>query len=91
MTTVNTETSSLKKEMSNLNSDGLSVGQSAADLVGFHGATPVAQQTAPTAVTTIASTTATPSYAFTTQAQADGIVTAINAIISKLTTKGLWA
>lgn len=64
---VNTETSSLKKELSNANSNGTSVGQSATDKVGFYGVTPIAQRSgsaqgavATTAITPVATTAITP-------------------------------
>jgi hypothetical protein len=61
--------------------DGIYVGQSGSK-VGFFGTTPAIQQTAPTAVTTTYST------AVTTHALC---AAAINDIITKLTTLGLWA
>ena len=64
---VNTETSSLKKEISNANANGLSIGQSATDLIGFYGiTTPIAQRsgasqaTIAKSVTTVAKTATTP-------------------------------
>jgi hypothetical protein len=55
--------------------DGIQLGGSASDLVGFHGATPTVQQAAITAVASDAATSA--------------IATAINAIITVLEVKGL--
>ncbi len=83
-----TDSYTREKEISDLGAEGLQIGQSAADLVGFHGVAPSIQQTKAVAVATTASTTTTP-YGFTTAAQADSIVTAVNAIIDILTAKGL--
>lgn len=57
---------------------------------GFHGVTPVAQRAgaAQAAVVTTASTITTP-YGFTTQAQADSLVTLVNEIRAALVQKGL--
>lgn len=55
--------------------DGIQIAGSAADLLGFHGATPTAQQPAITALANDASGTA--------------IATAVNAIITALEVKGL--
>lgn len=77
------------KQVSDLNPDGLSLGQSAADLVGFHGVTPVAQRSgaAQAAVAATAATNSSP-YGFA-QAQADAIVTLLNEIRATLVAKGL--
>lgn len=69
----------------------IQVGSYATALVGFFGATPVAQRTKATAVTTTGSSSTTNAYGYTTAAQADSIVTAINAIIVNLTDLGLAA
>ena len=58
-------------------SNGVLLGGSAANLVGFHGATPVAQAGAITALTNTATGTE--------------IATAVNAIITALKNKGLTA
>lgn len=58
-------------------SGGVLLGGAAANLVGFHGATPVAQAAAITAITTSATGTE--------------IATAVNAIITALKNKGLTA
>ena len=65
------------------------IGASATSLVGFWGTTPVVQPTKATAVTTTASSSTTNAYGYTTAAQADAIVTAINAIIANGTATGL--
>ena len=43
MTAPNTETRSLLKQISNQNPDGVEIGKTAADPVGFYGITPVVQ------------------------------------------------
>ncbi|CAB4121654.1 hypothetical protein UFOVP21_18 [uncultured Caudovirales phage] len=58
-------------------SNGVLLGGSATKLVGFHGATPVAQASAITAITNTATGTE--------------IATAVNAIITALKNKGLTA
>jgi len=61
----------------------VNVGSSSTSLVGFYGATPIVQPGAVTTVTTTAASSTTP-YGYTTSTQADAIVTAVNALISKL-------
>lgn len=69
--------------------DGLLVGQTSASLVGFYGATPVAQaSTGGSAVTTTAATTSSP-WGFATSTQANAIVTLVNGLQSALITLGL--
>jgi hypothetical protein len=65
------------KQLSDKNPDGTVVGQSAADLVAFHGATPVAQASA---ITTLALSATTTSLAST-----------VNSILAVLANKGLTA
>jgi len=80
------------RELSDARTDGQRLGQSSTDLVGFHGATPVAQRSGASqaAVSTTASTTTTPAgYATTTQANA--IVTLVNELRAALVAKGLIA
>lgn len=79
------------RELSDLRVDGTRLGQSAADLVGFFGNTPVDQPARVTAVNTTASTSTTNAFGYTTSTQADAIVTAINAIITNLEELGLMA
>ncbi len=72
--------------------DGVVLGQSASEKIAFHNATPVIQQTAPTAVgTASAITTAATGWGFSTSTQADAIVTGLNTIRSVLVTYGLIA
>jgi len=61
----------------------VTVGGSSTSLVGFYGATPIVRPAAVTTVTTTAASSTTP-YGYTTSTQADAIVTAVNAIISRL-------
>lgn len=70
--------------------DGLQVGYSPADLVSFHGATPVVQRSgaAQAAVATTAPTNSTP-YGFTTSAQAAALVTLVNELRAALVEKGI--
>ena len=71
--------------------DGYQVGKTATSLVGFWGATPVAQPTGGTAaVTTTAVTTTTP-YGFSTSTQGQAIVTLVNEIRAALVTIGVLA
>lgn len=79
------------KQLSDGNPDGTVLGQSSTDKISFFGATPVVRQSNITAVTTTASTTTTLAAGYTTTAQADAIVTAINSIITALDNLGLTA
>lgn len=74
----------------NLTSDGVVLGQSSGK-VGFYGETPVVQASAITAVATTAATSTTNAYGYTTAAQADAIVTAVNSIITALQNIGVTA
>lgn len=65
------------KQLSDKNPDGTVLGQSAADLVAFHGATPVAQASA---ITTLALSATTTTLAST-----------VNSILAVLANKGLTA
>tara|TARA_R100001086_G_scaffold250077_1_gene193285 strand:- start:1989 stop:2261 length:273 start_codon:yes stop_codon:yes gene_type:complete len=70
-------------------SGGYTLGQSAADLVGVHGATPVAQRASAdqAAVAATAATNSTP-YGYS-EAQANAIVTLLNEIRAALVEKGI--
>ncbi len=70
--------------------EGTKIGQSAADLVAFHGATPVAQASVLTPVGTTAATSSSP-VGFSTTTQANDIVTQLNAVILALKNKGILA
>lgn len=80
-------------EVLNVGRSGQSVqfGGATTTLMGFYGETPTAQPSAITAVATTAATSTTNAYGYTTAAQADAIVTAVNDIITKLQTLGLTA
>jgi hypothetical protein len=60
-------------QLSKLNDDGTSFGQSASDKISFHGATPVVQQTT-AAAGTDAATTQTLANALRTAALAYGLI-----------------
>ncbi len=89
---INSTSTSTKEFLGNKSSDGTVVGQTAADLVAFHGSSPVAQRSgaAQAAVATTAATNTTP-YGYTTAAQADAIVTLVNEMRAALVAKGLIA
>ena len=78
------------KQLSDGNSDGTVLGQSATDKISFFGATATAQIAATTAPDATAATSATP-FGYSTQAQADAIVTWIRAVDAELKAKGLIA
>jgi len=71
------------------NDDGVVLGRSAADKVGFFNATPSARTSGFTAPAATAATNSTP-YGYS-QAQADAIVTWIRAVDAELKAKGLIA
>ena len=71
--------------------DGCIIGKASTDKVGFFGANPVVQQTVVSSVTTTGATSTTNAYGYTTAAQADAIVTAVNAIITRAQNLGLFA
>ncbi len=71
------------------NDDGVVLGRSATDKVGFFNATPSARSSGFTAPAGTAATNSTP-YGFS-QAQADAIVTWIRAVDAELKAKGLIA
>lgn len=70
--------------------DGYQVGDAAADLVGFWGATPIIQpaSAAQAAVVTTAATTGAGAYGYT-QAQADALVATVNALRLALVNAGI--
>jgi hypothetical protein len=71
--------------------DGSHWGGAATDKLGMYGVTPVVQAATFTSVTTTAATSTTNAYGYTTAAQADAIVTAVNAIIVALENIGIAA
>lgn len=82
--------STTEKQLSDGSSGGCCMGQSATDLIGFYGATPVAQQASGTAVSTTAVTTTTP-WGFSTSTQAQNLVTLANYLQTALVNLGLIA
>jgi hypothetical protein len=77
------------KQLSDGNPDGTALGQSATDLISFHGATPVDQAAVVTAVSTSVLTTGL--LGFNTTAQANALIAAVNSILVALKEKGLMA
>lgn len=78
-------------QLSKLAPDGTKLGQSAADLIGLYGATPVAQAAAITSVATTTVVTACGVFGFSSAAQASGMVTALNSVILALHNLGAIA
>ena len=70
--------------------DGAVLGSSGGTL-GFFGTTPVAQPSTIASVTTDAATSTTNAYGYSTAAQADAIVTALNSVVAAMVTLGLIA
>lgn len=68
----------------------VAVGNAAADLVGFHGATATDQYAAITSISTSVAITSCGVYGFTTT-QANGIITGLNSVLALLNEKGLSA
>ena len=80
------------KELSDKGPDGSRLGQSAADLVSFHGATPIAQYalTSFAAVSTSAAVaTSVCGYSFNTSAQFDALLALVNGMRAALVAKGI--
>lgn len=78
-----------ERQLSDANTDGTVLGQSATDKVALHGATPVVQASAITKPAATAATNSSP-YGFS-EAQANAIVTALNAVVDALAAKGIIA
>lgn len=72
-------------------SDGCLIGGASTDKVGFYGTSPVDQAATIASVTTTSATSTTNAYGYTTAAQADAIVTAVNSILVALKDLGLVA
>lgn len=82
----------MAQQLSAKTSEGVSVGQSAADKVGFYGVAPIAQPAVLAAVTTTAATQgATAAYGFTTTAQFNALIAAVNTLIADQKLLGLRA
>ena len=69
----------------------LQIGGATTTLIGFYGETPVDQGATVTSVTTTAATSTTNAFGYSTSTQADGIVTAVNALITRLQDIGIIA
>lgn len=78
------------KELSDGGPDGVRLGQSATDLVGFHGATPSDQRAFTANVSTSAPTQTSP-FGFATSAQPIALLALVNEIKALLVEKGLMA
>lgn len=91
---VNSETSTpAGKQLSDGNTTGLIIGQSATDKIGFYGETPAVQDAfdySAVATTNIVSTTTT-TWGFTTSTAALGLINLVNDIRAKLVALGLIA
>jgi hypothetical protein len=70
--------------------DGVQLGKSASDKVALHGATPVVQAVTVAALATTGVSQSSP-YGFTTSAQGDALVAAVNSILVALKNKGIIA
>jgi hypothetical protein len=70
--------------------DGCHIGGASTDLIAFHGVTPCDQAAAITSISTSAAVSVCGYFAFTS-AQANGLITAVNAILAALNEKGLTA
>ena len=90
MTAPNSETGSMEQQIGNDNPDGIVIGQAAASVVGFFGATPVVQQTASTTVTTTGMNSGT-SGLYSTTTLNNAFITAVAGIQTALNNLGLMA
>lgn len=77
------------KELSDKGPDGSRFGQSASDLIAFHGATPSDQAAATTSVSS--GGVSIGGWGFSTSTVANGIITGLNDVIACLKEKGLMA
>ncbi len=72
--------------------DGHVFGRTTSDKIAFYGATPASRPSAPTAVaTTVALSTTSLKWGYSTSTQANAIVTAVNTLIGIVTSLGLAA
>jgi hypothetical protein len=72
--------------------DGHVIGRSSSDKIAFFGGTPASRPSAPTAVaTTVAISTTTTKWGYSTSTQANAIVTAVNTLIGIVTSLGMAA
>ncbi len=73
------------KQLTDKNPDGTNLGQDSADKIAFYGATPIARPTGATAITTTQPTLgATAAYGFTTTAQFNNLIAAVNTILTNM-------
>lgn len=77
------------KELSDKGPDGTRLGQSASDLIGFHGASPTDQAAVQAALST--QFVSIGGYGFSTSTAIHSIVAAIDAVTACLREKGLMA
>ena len=71
---------------------GLVFGKTSSDKISFYGGTPASRPSAPTAVaTTVAISTTSAKWGYSTSTQANAIVTAVNTLIGIVTSLGLAA
>lgn len=78
------------RQLSTGSPSGTTLGQSAADLIAFHGAAPVAQAVTIAAVV-VTAVVATGGIGFSTSDALNTLVTAVNALITMAKNKGLIA
>ena len=72
--------------------DGHVFGRTTSDKIAFYGGTPATRPSAPTAVaTTVAISTTSAKWGYSTSTQANAIVTAVNTLIGIVTSLGLAA
>lgn len=80
------------KQLSDGNPTGTTLGQSASDLIGFHGATPSDQRASTATLSmTIMSTLSGTIFGFTSSDAGVSLVNAVNEIMALLREKGLMA
>ena len=85
-----TTTTTQLKQLSDYNPNGTLLGQAAADKVAVFGATPVVQQAVGTVIaTTVAVSTTSAIWGFSTSTQANALITAVAAIQTALANLGL--
>lgn len=71
---------------------GFVFGKTSSDKIAFYGGTPASRPSAPTAVeTTVAISTTTTKWGYSTSTQANALVTAVNTLIGIVTSLGMAA
>jgi hypothetical protein len=86
-----TDTYTHGSQASDLNTEGLGLGQSAADLVGFHGTTPTAQRSGASQAAFASLAASSPGYGFASAAELGAAVNLILEIRAALVAKGFIA